>query len=121
MKFVLVLIVMLSIGVLYVWPYVSKEKACYEKTEASIEDIQFSVPARGVSLEEVCERQAVVIEDLDECIKKATGSATFSKQFRPIISGIVNLIRPLTKGLDFYISEHNEECFEFDKFQLIHL
>lgn len=110
MKSVIILFIVLAAGIFYVWPYVGRQKACYEHAQTAIEDIQYNIVAKFWSGEMVCESKVAVLEQLESCLKQATSSGQFITQTYPIIDGAMSVVRPLSKGIFTLKSEHNLEC-----------
>lgn len=118
MKGIVLIILVLVVGIVVYYPYVSKEKLCYDTTQKAYDDIGYYEAARGLGTKDVCKRRTDALLDLEDCIKQSTGSSTIAKYSNFAIEGMVSLIRPVAKGLYTLKSEHNAECFEYTTYQL---
>lgn len=118
MKGFIAILILLLAGIFVYYPFVSKEKACYDKAQKSYDDIGYTVAARGSGLDEQCRRRTDALLDLEDCVKQSTGSSVIAKYSNFAIEGMVSLIRPVAKGLYTLKSEHNAECFEYSTYQV---
>lgn len=117
MKLTLIAFALFVIGIIYIVPFVGSEKACYDNSLRSINDIQYQVAARGISKANVCERRVVVLTGLEGCLKKATGSGQLVQYMYPIIEGSLSMVRPMSKSLESLKEEHNLECEDYPDYK----
>ncbi len=113
MKIALAALVVFIVGIVYIAPFVMSEKSCYDNSLSSINDIQYQVASRGIGKERVCERRIVVLDELEGCLKKATGSGQIVRYAYPIIEGSLSMVRPMSKALQSLKSEHDLECEDY--------
>ncbi len=104
-------------GILYVGPYVNRQKACYDGSMRSINDIKYEVASRSIPKESVCEKRLVVLESLESCLRAATGSGQLISISYPLIEGSLSLVRPVGQNVQSLKGEHNLECEEFPDFR----
>lgn len=100
------------------YPYVVREKGCYDKAQVQINQINLNVPSKGWIISQVCESRWDTLMALEECLQQATDSAKINFNVNEIISRAVFVIRPFTKSLSRLKVEHNEECNDFIRFQV---
>ncbi len=110
MRLFLVLIILIIASTSYLWPFVKREKACYDSASKLITDIQYFDASRGHNQEKVCDRRSAVLFDLEDCLIAATASGKYTRYMYPIIEGTVSLIRPVSQKVSSMKSEHNKEC-----------
>ncbi|OGG11882.1 hypothetical protein A2Z00_00325 [Candidatus Gottesmanbacteria bacterium RBG_13_45_10] len=119
MKIAIFLLFLGLVTVVLLFPFVMKEKACYEQSQVGLDFIGYSVPARGWDITEVCKRRVVVLGTLEECIHQATRSGgLLTKYTNGVVQGAVYIVRPLTKGFDTLKTEHNQECADYEQYQM---
>lgn len=106
------------IGFFMYYPYVSREKSCYDNVQKSYNDIGYTIASRGLGVEDLCQKRTYALLDLEECVKNATGSGTVAKYSKPVIERMVSFVRPASKNLSTLKSEHNLECSEYSTYQL---
>ena len=110
MKFVVAVLIFVIAFIMYLWPFVSREKVCFENAQKMTADIQQTIVVQAFSRAAVCKSRAEVLEGLEQCIKQATISGLFTQYTYPIIEGAVSLVRPLGMGIFTLKSELSLEC-----------
>jgi hypothetical protein len=105
-------------ALLYIWPFATKQKTCYEEAQQAITEIEYNIVARALSLEAVCEQRLSVLELLGQCLKQATVSAQYVAYTYSFIEGAVNLSRPTSQGFSTMQHNHNMDCEEYSEYFL---
>ena len=118
MKGFVILMLLVILGVLAYFPFVLREKKCYDTSKKSLDDIGYFTTARNWGVYDVCQKRFDTLLDLEICIQTATGTGVIARYSNGLIQGLVAMVRPVEKGLYTYKSEHNQECTEFIKYQL---
>lgn len=117
MKAAIIGLTLLVIGILYVGPYVSRQKACYDGSMRAINDIKYEVASRAVPKETMCEKRLIVPEGLGRCLRSATGAGQLISLTYPFIEGSLFLVRPVGQTMESLKGGHNLECEEFSDFR----
>lgn len=118
MKVVLALGIMSILFGVFFWPFVSKEKRCYETAQAGVNDIGYFSTSRSWDQKEVCMRRTDVLVNLEECLRVSTASSTLMKYTHVVVATALTVVRPYTKGIFTQKEEHNADCMDYVKYQL---
>ncbi len=117
MKAAIIGLGLLIIGILFIGPYVSRQKVCYDGSIRAINDINYQAASRGIAKDMICERRVVALTGLENCLRTATSGGQLVALLYPIIEGSLAIVRPVGKDLDMLKNEHNLECEEFPDFR----
>jgi hypothetical protein len=111
--FIGIIFIVIVFGI-YFWPFVSREKRCYDTAQTSVNDIGYYAAARGWDLKEVCTRRTNILESLEGCLQTATASSSFMKYSHTLVQMTLGFIQPYTKRLDIQKEEHASECVDVE-------
>lgn len=113
--FSIVVVVAVLVGAVAGWrslPVLRQMSVCYQEAVARFDRDGFESRARGWSQRQICDNSQDTIINLDACLQKINQNEV-SEMINPTVWNVLKIIRPGTKDIDTYKTEHNAVCVDY--------
>ena len=117
MKYIALLIFLLCGLIFYLFPYIKKERVCYDSAFEFVRRERINTPSRGTDLKEVCRARVEMIAVLKECSNTAETSNSVTGLFRSLIAYGASFDHPFSKNSKVFTADHNAQCVDYPQFQ----
>jgi hypothetical protein len=103
--------------IFYLFPYVKKERICYDAAFEYVRRLRISVPSKGTDLKEVCRGRVEMIATLQECTGAVEKTNIVTGSFRQILRYAASFDHPFSNSFGPFTADHNTQCSDYQQFQ----